>query len=149
MRRLSRLLLGLARGGTGPSLLARTLPGRKTPAAAILLAGGGALLFLPLGGVGLVGSVASMLSLGAFASVNAALLRLRWTHPDAERPFRVPLAPGHVPGLTVVGLLIVLVLLTQFTREAYGIAAVALVAAFIVQAVPWGRDAGQAGPPTR
>lgn len=135
----SRLLLGMARGGTGPQVLASTIPGRQTPVAAILLAGAGALVFLPLGGVGLIGSVASMLSLGAFASVNAALLRLRFTRPDAERPFRVPLALGRVPILTVVGLIVVIGLLTQFTREAYGIAAGALVVAFVLQAVPWNR----------
>jgi APA family basic amino acid/polyamine antiporter len=135
----SRLLMGMARGGNGPAVLARTLPGRKTPVAAILLAGGGALVFLPLGGIGLIGSVASMLSLGAFASVNAALLRLRFTCPDVERPFRVPLALGRVPVLTVLGLLVVIMLLTQFSREAYGIAAVALVVAFVVQAIPWDR----------
>lgn len=145
----SRLLLGLARGGDGPGLLARTLPGRRTPAAATFLAGAGALLFLPLGGIGLVGSVASMLSLGAFASVNAALVRLRFTHPDTQRPFRVPLALGRVPVPTVLGLLVVIVLLAQFTREAYGIAAVALVVAFVVQAVPWPRNTARTGPPAR
>lgn len=139
----SRLLFGMARGGNGPRLLARTLPGRKTPAAAILLGGLGALLFLPLGGVGLVGSVASMLALGAFASVNVALVRLRFTRPEIERPFRVPLALGRVPVLTVVGLLVVVLLMSQFTREAYGIAAAALVAAFVVQAVPWTRNEGK------
>ena len=142
----SRLLFGMARGGDGPRALMRTLPGRGTPAVATIVAGGGALLFLPLGGVGLVGSVASMLSLGAFASVNVALVRMRFTRPDAERPFRVPLALGRVPILTVVGLLVVILLLTQFTREAYGIAAVALIVAFAVQAAPWGRDPGEVGP---
>ena len=34
-----------------------------------------------------------MLSLCAFASVNAALIRLRLTRPEAERPFRVPVYP--------------------------------------------------------
>ncbi len=139
----SRLLFGMARGGNAPPLLSNTLPGRKTPAAAIVLAGLGAMLFLPLGSVGLVGSVASMLSLGAFASVNAALVRIRLTHPEAERPFRVPLAVGRVPVLTIAGLLVVCVLLTQFSLAAYGIAVAALVAAFVIQAVPWARHVGE------
>jgi amino acid transporter len=135
-----RLLFSMGRGGNGPPLLARTLRGRKTPAAALLVAGAGALLFLPLGGVGLVGSVASMLALVAFACVNAALVRLRCTRPAAERPFRVPLELGHVPVLTVVGLFVVALLLTQFAIRTYAIAAAALVVAFVVQAVPWRRD---------
>jgi amino acid transporter len=136
----SRLLFSLARGSNGPPLLARTLRGRKTPAAALLVAEAGALVFLPLGGVGLVGSVASMLALVAFACVNAALISLRLTQPAVERPFRVPLDLGRVPVLTVGGLLVVALLLTQFAVRAYVIAAAALVVAFVVQAVPWSRD---------
>jgi basic amino acid/polyamine antiporter, APA family len=136
----SRLLFGMARGGDAPPLLARTLAQRKTPAAAILLVGVSTLVFLPLGGVGLIGSVASLLALVAFASVNAALVRLRFTRPEAERPFRVPLHLGRWPLLTTLGLLVIVPLLTQFEVRAYGIAAAALVLAFVVQAVPWDRE---------
>jgi amino acid transporter len=134
------------RGGDAPPLLARTLAHRKTPAAAILLVGVGTLVFLPLGGVGLVGSVASLLALVAFASVNAALLRLRFTRPDAERPFRVPLHVGRWPVLVVLGLLVVVLLVTQFEGRAYGITVAALVLGFLVQSVSWSREAkGEAG----
>jgi amino acid transporter len=136
----SRLLFGMARGGDAPPLLARTLARRKTPAAAILLVGVGALVFLPLGGVGLVGSVASLLALVAFASVNAALLRLRFTRPQAERPFRVPLRVGRWPVLAVLGLLVVVLLVTQFEGRAYGITAAAVVLGFLVQSVSWSRE---------
>lgn len=139
----SRLLFSMGRGGDAPPLFARTLAHRKTPAAAIVLAGLGALVFLPLGGVGLMGSVASLLALVAFASVNAALVRLRFTRPQVERPFRVPLHLGRVPVLTALGLLVVVLLLTQFELRAYSIAAAALAIAFLVQAVPWTR--GEAG----
>ena len=133
----SRLLLSMARGSDAPPLLARTLARRKTPAPAILLAGLGALVFLPLGGVGLVGSVASLLALVAFASVNAALVRLRFTRPEEERPFRVPLDLGRVPVLPAFGLLVVALLLTQFEARAYGIAAAALAISFVMQVVRW------------
>jgi amino acid transporter len=136
---VSRLLFGMARDGDGPPLLARTLPGRQTPAAAIGLVGLAALVFLPLGGVGLVGSVASLLALLAFAAVNAALIRLRFSRPREERPFRVPLAVGRAPVLAGFGLLVVLLLLTQFELRAYTIAAAALAIAFFVHAVPWAR----------
>ena len=127
MMAASRLLFAMARGGDAPSLLAQTLARRKTPAAAILLVAAGALVCLPLGGVALVGSVASLLALVTFASVNAALVRLRFTHPDQERPFRVPLPLGRVPCRPLLGLLVVLLLLTRFEPRAYGIAAAMLV----------------------
>lgn len=137
MMAASRLLFAMARGGDAPFLLARTLARRKTPAVAILLVAVGALLCLPLGGVGLVGSIASLLALVTFASVNAALVRLRFTHPETKRPFRVPWPLRRVPLPTALGLVVVLVLLTRFAPLVYGIAGAALVFAYIVQAVPW------------
>ncbi len=115
-------------------------PRRKTPAAAILLVAVGALLCLPLGGVELVGSIASLLALVTFASVNAALVRLRFTHPETTRPFRVPLPLRRVPVPTLLGLFVVVLLLTGFQPLVYGIAVAALVLAFIVQAIPWNQD---------
>ena len=140
MMAASRLLFAMARGGDAPPLLARTLARRKTPAAAILLVAVGALLCLPLGGVGLVGSIASLLALVTFASVNAALVRLRFTHPEATRPFRVPLPLGRVPVPAVLGLVVVVLLLTGFEPPVYGIAGAALALAFVVQAIPWKQD---------
>jgi amino acid transporter len=137
MMAASRLLFAMARGSDAPSLLARTLVGRKTPAAAILLVAVGALICLPLGGVGLVGSIASLLALVTFASVNTALIRLRFTDPETKRPFRVPLPLRRVPLPTALGLVVVVVLLTQFAPLVYGISGAALVLACIVQAVPW------------
>jgi APA family basic amino acid/polyamine antiporter len=118
-------------------VLAQTLPARQTPAAAILLVVIGAAICLPLGGVGLVGSVASLLALVTFAAVHSALVRLRFTHPDQKRPFRVPLQLGRVPVLSVLGLVVVLLVLTRFELRAYGIAAAMLAVAFVVQAIPW------------
>lgn len=133
----SRLLFGMARGGDAPPPLQRTLAGRQTPAVAIVAGGVGALLLLPLSSVAVIGSVASLLALAAFATVDAALVRLRFTQAATVRPFRVPWAVGRVPVLAVVGLLVVAVLTTRFSLEVYGIVAVALVIAGVVQAIPW------------
>jgi APA family basic amino acid/polyamine antiporter len=143
-----RLLFAMARGGDAPPVLAQTLAGRKTPAAAILLVTVGALFFVPLGGVRLMGSVASLLALVTFAAVNAALVRLRFTLPNQERPFRVPLSLGRVPLPTVIGLLVVLLVLTHFEPWAYGIAAMMLAVAFVVQAIPWRQASARGEPPT-
>lgn len=131
----ARLLFGMARGGDAPPLLARTLPLRQTPGPALTVAGLGALCFLPLGGIGLIGSVASLLALVTFAFVNAALIQLRLRQPDVERPFRVPITVGRLPVLAVLGLLVVAVLLTQFTLHAYAVALGAFVIAIVGHAV--------------
>jgi len=84
-----------------------------------------------------VGSVASLLALLAFAAVNAALVRLRFTRPEAARPFRVPLQIGRLPVLVVLGLMMVVLLFAHFEAPVYGLAVVALILALIVQAIPW------------
>jgi amino acid transporter len=137
MMAASRLLFGMARGGNAPPVAARTLARRQTPAAAIVLVAVGALLCLPLGGVGLVGSVASLLALITFAAVNLALLRLRYTRPAYARPFRVPLLFWGLPPLPTLGLLIVGLLLTRFAPRVYAIAGIGVVFSFVVQALPW------------
>jgi amino acid transporter len=139
MMAASRLLFAMARGGDAPPPLARTLPRLRTPGVALLLVACAALVCLPLGSVALVGSVASLLALLAFAAVNAALVRLRFTQPEAARPFRVPLAIGRVPVPAAIGLLITLLLLTRFPAWASAVAGLALVLAGLVQAVPWRR----------
>jgi amino acid transporter len=134
MTAASRMLLGMARGGDAPGALRRTLPERKTPALAIGLVTVGTLAFLPLGGVALVGSVASLMALVAFASVNVALIRLRYRAPGRKRPFRVPGSIGKFPIFGGLGLLVTLILLAQLEGKAYGLGIAALCLALLGQA---------------
>jgi amino acid transporter len=87
-----------------------------------------------------------LLALVTFASVNAALIRLRFSHPETKRSFRVPMPLRRVPLPTALGLVVVVVLLTQFAPLVYGIAGAALVLAFIMQAVPWNQTLMSGGP---
>lgn len=143
----SRLLFGIAREGDAPRALTSVLPGRRTPALAVVLVSLAAAAFLPLGGVGLVGSVASLLALVAFAAVNAALVRLRRTAPRTERPFRVPWSVRGWPILAPAGLVLCLVLATRFEPVAYAVAAGSLVLGIVMGAIPW-RGAAQRGRPS-
>ncbi|RLT40493.1 MAG: hypothetical protein DWI58_10845, partial [Chloroflexi bacterium] len=43
--------------------------------------------------------------LAIFIAVNAAVVRLRFSQPRHERPFRLPLVPGRVPVTAAVALL--------------------------------------------
>lgn len=129
----SRLVFAVGRGGDAPSVLAMILPNRRTPWVAGLVVFAGGLLLLPLGGVGLLGAVASLAALTAFIIVDACVVRLRYTQPDAERPFRVRWSIGKVPVLPIVGALGALGFATQFEVEAYwiGAGAVAVIAAIL------------------
>lgn len=130
----SRLLLSMSRGGDAPALLARTHQRRHTPVPAILVSAIGAALFLTAGGVAIIGSVASLLALAAFAMVDLALIRLRRTQPQASRSFRVPMAVAGIPLPTVLGLAVVVILMTRFPPRVYLIAAIACLTAFAIQA---------------
>jgi APA family basic amino acid/polyamine antiporter len=89
---VSRLLMVFSDDGFLPAPVAATMPA-GIPKTALLTAGGLGMLvagFLP---IALLGELISTGTLLAFATVCAAVIRLRITQPDRPRPFRVPLWP--------------------------------------------------------
>lgn len=132
---MSRLLYGMARDGALPAVLGRLSPQRRTPTAAALLLLAVALALLPLGKVEVVASVASLGVLVVFVAVHLAVIRLRYTAPDAGAGFRVPLALGRLPLLPVLGLGLALALITQFEGRVYAIAAGALALGLVLRAL--------------
>jgi APA family basic amino acid/polyamine antiporter len=133
-----RILYAMGREGDLPAALGRVPEGRdqkRSPVVAVGVTGLLAASLLPLGEVDQLASVASLLSLVAFASVHVALLVLRVREPDRERPFRVPLAVRGVPVPPVLGLLATLGLALQFEPTVYAVGAAVLGLAL---AVGWG-----------
>lgn len=121
---ISRLLFGMARDGALPAALARVSEQRRVPWVAALLLFVAACALLPLGRVEVVASIASLGVLSVFAAVHVAVIRLRFTDPAPDAGFRVPGAIGRLP---LLGLLMSLALVTQFTAEVYAVAGGALV----------------------
>lgn len=120
---ISRLLFGMARDGAMPAALAKTLPGRKTPWVAGLALFASASALLPLGDVRTIASVSSLGILVVFIGVQLAVIVLRRTEPDLERPFRVPLTVGRLPLPPVIGIAMALALTTRFDAIVYAVAA--------------------------
>jgi amino acid transporter len=73
----SRLTYGMARERLLPAPLARVLPGRRTPVAAVLATTGVALLLAVTGTVAALAETVVLLLLFVFVSANAAVLVLR------------------------------------------------------------------------
>jgi APA family basic amino acid/polyamine antiporter len=116
---ISRLLFGMARDGDMPKPLAKLLPRRKTPWVAALTLFALACALLPLGRVEIVASISSFGILLVFITVQAAVIRLRFTKPKMARGFRVPLAIGRWPLLPSIGILVCAALLTRFEPLVY------------------------------
>ena len=85
----SRVVFGIARDGELPRSWAKVSAGRKSPWVATLVVAAVAVALVPFGNVGVVASLSSFASLLAFATVNVALVVLRYREPQHSRPFRV------------------------------------------------------------
>jgi amino acid transporter len=123
----SRVIFGIAREGEIPKKLCALLPRRETPWVATLAVAAIAAALVPLGNIGDVASLSSFASLLAFASVNVALIVLRYREPDENRPFRIPGAIGKLPLLPLLGAAATLGIATQLDRTALLRGALALV----------------------
>src|SRR5690606_33584117 len=139
-----RATFEFGRMGYAPAFLGKTLAGRKTPAAALIvnmLAGLAALY------TGKTGEIITISVFGALTLYIVSLLarfQLRRTEPDLERPYRTPGYP-YVPAVSLVLAVFCLAAMTWYNP---GLAAVyaALVAGgyvwyFVTQRV-WRGGAG-------
>ena len=89
----SRVSFAMGRDRDLPAIFGRIHPRNKTPHWAIWLSGLLIILIAILLPVADVASGASITFLLLFLMVNIALIRMRKTRPDLERPFRVPWVP--------------------------------------------------------
>ena len=105
---LPRILLAMARDGLLPArFFAAVHPRFRTPYKATLATGllvGAVTAFLP---IDVIVNLAVMGTLMAFLLVCAAVPVLRYLHPEAARPFRVPWVP-LVPALGVLSCLLLM-----------------------------------------
>ncbi len=136
----SRLVYGIAREGTLPRALTDINPSTRTPGAAVALLMLVSWIFLPLGSVRVVGSLSSFSALFVFTLVNLALVRLRYTRPEVERPFRSPISIGRFPILALLGALTAavasLLLDSNVILIGTAILLVGLIAAFVLPTRP-------------
>src|SRR6266446_8938675 len=97
-----RILLSMADDGLLPPFMSRCHPRFKTPHVSTLITGVFAALIAAIFPLDLLADLISMGILLAFAVVCLGVLVLRYTRPDAHRPFRVPWAPVTCVLATVV-----------------------------------------------
>ncbi len=115
----SRILYGISKDHSLPKIFSNTLKRQKTPWVAALVGLFIAILLLPFGKVETLASIASCATMIVFISVNGALIRLRQTQPQKNRPFRVPFSIKTIPIIPVLGIAVCITLIFQFSRMVY------------------------------
>lgn len=132
----SRILFGMATNQEMPAGFQKVTRRHKAPWAAALAIGLSAALLLPFGSIAVVGSAAALLTLIVIGFDSLALIRLRLRDPEnASLPpsrFRVPGDVLGFPVIPAVLIAVILVLLTQFERSAYTLAAAVLIIGLFV-----------------
>ncbi|HWK73570.1 MAG TPA: amino acid permease [Povalibacter sp.] len=88
-----RILLAMADDGLVPQAMRKVHPKYRTPHVATVVTVLGAAFFAGLFPLNVLGELISIGILLAFTVVCIGVLVLRYTRPDAPRPFRVPFAP--------------------------------------------------------
>jgi len=88
-----RILLAMADDGLVPPAMRKVHPKYRTPHVATVVTVVGAAFFAGLFPLNVLGELISIGILLAFTVVCIGVLVLRYTKPDAPRPFRVPFAP--------------------------------------------------------
>lgn len=127
----ARISYGMARRRLLPSMFARVSRTRHTPWISTLIIAVLAVALASTGDIGFVAQVTNFAVFALFAIVNAAVIMLRRSRPDAERPFRLPGDINGIPTFAVLGLLGNLALAGFMDLEAF-IAGLALLAVGLV-----------------
>lgn len=127
----SRMIYGMAAGGSLPWSLAKICRKTKTPYLAILLNTIAVIIFLNLKSLSTLASMTNFGILLMFAVINASLIWLRYKQPNRKRAFKVPLNIGRMPIPSLFGLLFCLVMLFSFRKDVVSLTVTILAFGFL------------------
>jgi APA family basic amino acid/polyamine antiporter len=110
----SRMIYGMAREKSFPNILAKVHSKTKTPWVAVIVIMLIAIGFSFIGDIVIVTNITVFTVVITFAAVNLVVIVLRYTEPDIERTFKVPVNIGKFPILPMFGLGISVYMAFQF-----------------------------------
>ncbi|MGY5151296.1 MAG: APC family permease [Candidatus Nitrosopumilus sp. bin_6a] len=113
----SRIFYGMAKEKVFPAILERVHFKTKTPWIAVIVILITSIAFSSVGDIVIVANITVFAIVITFAAVNLAVIVLRYTEPDIERKFRVPINIGKFPILPLFGLGISVYMGFQFEIE--------------------------------
>jgi APA family basic amino acid/polyamine antiporter len=113
----SRIFYGMAKERVFPPILEKIHFKTKTPWIAIIVIMITAAAFTLIGDIVIVANITVFAIVITFAAVNLAVIVLRYTEPDIERKFKVPINIGKFPILPLFGVGISVYMAFQFELE--------------------------------
>ena len=119
MTAASRLLYGMARGGSLPGVFATVSRGSRAPWVATWAVFAGAAAFAGSGQIGLVASITDFTVYAVFIAVNLAVLQLRRSMPDAPRSMLAGPSIAGWPVAPILGVLATFVMLAFLDPAAW------------------------------
>jgi len=113
----SRIFYGMAKEKVFPAIMGKIHFKTKTPWVAVIVILITSIAFTLIGDIVIVANITVFAIVITFAAVNLAVIVLRYTEPDIERKFKVPINIGKFPILPLFGLGISIYMSTQFEIE--------------------------------
>ena len=113
----ARILYGMAKSGSLPSIFSRVHSKTGTPWVAVIGIFVTSVTFAFIGDIVIVANIVVFAIVITFAMINLSVILLRYVRPDEIRPFRVPLNVGKFPILPLFGFVITVYMALQFELE--------------------------------
>lgn len=113
----SRIFYGIAKEGSLPAIFGKIHQKTKTPWVAIIVIMLVSMGFALVGDIVLIANITVFAVVITFASINLAVIVLRYTESNLIRPFRVPLNIRNFPILPLIGFIISVYMAFQFQLE--------------------------------
>ncbi|MCX6801918.1 MAG: APC family permease [Candidatus Diapherotrites archaeon] len=131
----SRFLYGISKEHALPPAL-HVVSGNGVPWVAVIVTGFLALAFLAIGAIDFVASAVDLSLFFVFLIINCALIKLRLSHPQAERPFKSPFSVFGIPIMALAGIAFTSILIfsirdPKIFEVGLAVATTGIIAAFL------------------
>lgn len=127
----SRMLYGMSKEHALPEALSRVSKS-GVPYVAVFVTTLLSLLMLSFGSIDFVANTVNFSIFLIFIIINISLVKLRFTMPAKQRPFKVPLSIARVPVVPVVGIVVTLALLMSMEMSVIAFGGLATVAGILI-----------------